>query len=108
MSFFKLTFKSSRRINETKRWWKHVGQQPRRTGLHSPSDDIVRGTSAGGGLPPVGNCGPHKVILQETTATIGRWHCTNYIIPAVEPITRVNDSAILLWPIFFTFLEFGN
>ena len=60
MSFFKLTFKSSRRINETKRWWKHVGQQPRRTGLHSPSDDIVRGTSAGGGLPPVGNCGPHS------------------------------------------------
>ena len=49
----------------------------------------------GGAPPPVGNSGSptriHKVILQETMGTI-----VLYTLPAVEPIIRVNDSAIII------------
>ena len=41
-----------------------------------------RGGGRGPTPSPIGNSAPatriHKVILQETTATIGRWYCTHY------------------------------
>jgi len=53
--------------------------------------------ASGGQLPPGPRkkfCPPtriHKLILQETTATM-----VLYTLPAVEPIIRVNDSAIII------------
>ena len=47
----------------------------------------------------------HKVILQETTVTM-----VLYTLPAVEPIIRVNDSAIIIVAhiLIYTFLELGK
>ena len=62
-----------------------------------------------GSLVPVGNSAPptriHKVILQETTATM-----VLYTLPAVEHIIRVNDSSVIIVAhiLIYTFPEFGN